>query len=422
MQRKVMANIGGGATPLSTVSKGFDGIGLVKILRYYGTKILRSNIRHSKPEQYSCVRREPVILNCLRQDNTLNIGGTYHVILNLFQDLAVVTQRKPRPRISNTRKLVLKFNPRPQGVGVHPVSEAHSNHKPHATHLTHATHVNQETLKQVQGDKNVSEVHSKFLVPYCLSNLVSSKKTAFTLAEVLITLAIIGVVAAMTIPTLISNYQEKATVSKVKQAFSIISQAYQLAKIENGEFGTWGFKGASSYGQDDDGQNVISADSAENMKIFWQKLSPYLKVASSCYYDDSSCQFPVDKIYMLAGSEKNIDEANYSSLSLANGMTFLGGWINDPACRNSNVICGDFGIDVNGLATAPNTLGRDIFYFYIYRDKIVPMGEKNFPYNCNIEDDGQSNNGYYCTFWVIQKGNMEYLKCNDLSINGKQKC
>ncbi len=383
MENKKFENARGGATLLSRFNKGLGGTVWKKILRYYDTKAVRGNSRISKSDlQY-------VILNYLRQDNTLNIGGTYHVILNLFQDLAVVTQRKPRPRISNTRKLVLKFNPRPQGVGVHPVSEAHSNHKPHATHFTHATHV---------------------------------KKAAFTLAEVLITLAIIGIVAAMTIPTLISNYQEKATVSKVKQAFSIISQAYQLAKIENGEFGTWGFKGASSYDQDDDGQNVISADSAENMKIFWQKLSPYLKVASSCYYDDSSCQFPVDKIYMLAGSEKNIDEANYSSLSLANGMTFLGGWIKDPACRNSNVICGDFGIDVNGLATAPNTLGRDIFYFYIYRDKIVPMGENNFPYNCNIEDDGQSNNGYYCTFWVIQKGNMEYLKCNDLSINGKQKC
>ena len=397
----------GGATLLSRYSKCFDDIGLVKILRYYGTKIVRRNIRNSNAAQHSYVRRESVILNYLRQDNTLNIGGTYHVILNLFQDLKKIPPTLTLPLKGGRGKLV---------------SEAHRNHKPHATHLTHATHVNQETLKQVQGDKNVSEVHSKFLVPYCLSNLVSLKKAAFTLAEVLITLGIIGVVAAMTIPTLISNYQEKATVSKVKQAFSIISQAYQLAKIENGAFGTWGFKGASSYDKDDDGQNVISADSAENMKIFWQKLSPYLKVASSCYYDDSSCQFPVDKIYMLAGSEKNIDEANYSSLSLANGMTFLGGWINDPACRNSNVICGDFGIDVNGLATAPNTLGRDIFYFYIYRDKIVPMGEKNFPYNCNIEDDGQSNNGYYCTFWVIQKGNMEYLKCNDLSINGKQKC
>ena len=56
----------------------------------------------------------------------------------------------------------------------------------------------------------VSEAHSKFLVPYCLSNLVSSKKPAFTLAEVLITIAIIGIVAAMTIPTLVANYQNKA--------------------------------------------------------------------------------------------------------------------------------------------------------------------------------------------------------------------
>ena len=43
------------------------------------------------------------------------------------------------------------------------------------------------------------------------------KKIGFTLAEVLITLAIIGVVAVMTIPTLIANYQKKATATKVKR-------------------------------------------------------------------------------------------------------------------------------------------------------------------------------------------------------------
>ncbi len=42
------------------------------------------------------------------------------------------------------------------------------------------------------------------------SALVTSKKVAFTLAEVLITLAIIGVVAAITIPSLVKNYNEKA--------------------------------------------------------------------------------------------------------------------------------------------------------------------------------------------------------------------
>ena len=49
----------------------------------------------------------------------------------------------------------------------------------------------------------------KILVPQCLSNLVPLKK-GFTLAEVLITLGIIGIVAAMTIPTLISNYQQRS--------------------------------------------------------------------------------------------------------------------------------------------------------------------------------------------------------------------
>ncbi len=48
------------------------------------------------------------------------------------------------------------------------------------------------------------------LVPQCPSALVTSKKVAFTLAEVLITLAIIGVVAVLTIPALIKNYNEKA--------------------------------------------------------------------------------------------------------------------------------------------------------------------------------------------------------------------
>ena len=47
-------------------------------------------------------------------------------------------------------------------------------------------------------------------------------RKGFTLAEVLITLGIIGVVAAMTIPSLITKYQKKAIETKFKQDFSII--------------------------------------------------------------------------------------------------------------------------------------------------------------------------------------------------------
>ena len=51
------------------------------------------------------------------------------------------------------------------------------------------------------------------------------EKFAFTLAEVLITLGIIGIVSAMTIPTLINNYQKKVTVTRLQQTYSMLNQA-----------------------------------------------------------------------------------------------------------------------------------------------------------------------------------------------------
>lgn len=60
-------------------------------------------------------------------------------------------------------------------------------------------------------------------------------KFGFTLSEVLITLGIIGVVAAMTIPILITNYQKKETVTKLRRAISILNQAYRLSFDDNGD-------------------------------------------------------------------------------------------------------------------------------------------------------------------------------------------
>ncbi len=60
-----------------------------------------------------------------------------------------------------------------------------------------------------------------------------SSRNGFTLAEVLITLGIIGVVAALTIPTLVSKYKEKVLVSQVKQAHSQLINAIQLYVAKN---------------------------------------------------------------------------------------------------------------------------------------------------------------------------------------------
>ncbi len=83
------------------------------------------------------------------------------------------------------------------------------------------------------------------------------KKYAFTLAEVLITLGIIGIVAAITMPVLITNYQKQVTVERLKKSFSVISNAFVSSQYENGDMNTWGMDNLGSV--DDNYENIISS-------------------------------------------------------------------------------------------------------------------------------------------------------------------
>ena len=62
--------------------------------------------------------------------------------------------------------------------------------------------------------------------------MVNKTKNGFTLAEVLITLVIIGIVAALTISAVINTYVERSTVAKVKKALSILAQAKNLPRLK----------------------------------------------------------------------------------------------------------------------------------------------------------------------------------------------
>ena len=67
----------------------------------------------------------------------------------------------------------------------------------------------------------------------------TKSKIAFTLAEALITLGIIGVVAAMTMPTLITKYQKHVAINRAKQVYSELSQVLQLARVKYGDMDSW---------------------------------------------------------------------------------------------------------------------------------------------------------------------------------------
>lgn len=65
------------------------------------------------------------------------------------------------------------------------------------------------------------------------------RKSAFTLSEVLITLGVIGIVAAMTLPALMSKYRENVTMSKLKKFYSTMAQAQLRSIADNGEVDSW---------------------------------------------------------------------------------------------------------------------------------------------------------------------------------------
>lgn len=87
----------------------------------------------------------------------------------------------------------------------------------------------------------------------------------FTLAEVLITLGIIGVVAAITIPSLMAKISEIQNRTKLKAAYSLLSRSLKLAQEDGEDFTTWEY-----YHQLDCTQDI------------YNKISKYMKVAQNC--------------------------------------------------------------------------------------------------------------------------------------------
>ena len=92
---------------------------------------------------------------------------------------------------------------------------------------------------------------------------IRKKEIAFTLAEVLITLGIIGIVAAMTIPNLMTNYAKKRTALQVKTFYSKINQTFKLSSADNGDVDGWITQKNYTY--------------EENVEFLNQYIFPYMK-------------------------------------------------------------------------------------------------------------------------------------------------
>ena len=232
------------------------------------------------------------------------------------------------------------------------------------------------------------------------------KKYGFTLAEVLITLGIIGVVAAMTLPTLIQKQQEKIAVNQLKKAYSVFSQAFLRAVAENGPAESW---------------DIGTQDSIEGAKKLYNMFKPYLLkvedcgVSQGCFYSSTYKALNAPSYAWQPSSH-----SKYARGILADGTSFLF-WTAGSGCNvddsvdgtgKFSKICGAIKVDING-SKSPNQAGVDYFNFAITPNGIIPSGGKEYQSSSGeiCEYNNSSNiNGLVCTAWVILKGNMEYLR------------
>lgn len=212
-------------------------------------------------------------------------------------------------------------------------------------------------------------------------------KRAFTLAEVLITLGIIGVVAAITIPTVVAKYQKAQTVTVLKESYSILLQAMRLSQEENGSIDSW--------------NTALSGHD-----FFHKYLANYLKWQNE--YTSSQLKKEAPR-YCLNG---RLYTGTLYTDNISSHFTLLNGSMITSQIDGAGMI---IGIDVNGFSK-PNKVGRDNFMFYLTPQYgLVPMGGKGSPeylsygnqtrndilqhqnlYSCN-----KNACGYWCSSVII---------------------
>ncbi len=210
----------------------------------------------------------------------------------------------------------------------------------------------------------------------------SKRKRAFTLAEVLITLGIIGVVAALTIPTLINNYNKRQTVTKLKQTYSILSQALTMAQVKDGDPTTWEVAGI--YGTPTDDPNF---NSTQTIKKFATKyLMPYIKVTKD-YGFTSFPRINYDGFYLPASGRLGGGAGGFGYIILLSNNVLIRVGLGDACVENNDDgTCKrreyrdiTFLADINGFSK-PNTMGKDVF---LMQFNIPDKQFKFYLYNTN---------------------------------------
>ena len=224
----------------------------------------------------------------------------------------------------------------------------------------------------------------------CLKNnlyKIYKKTLAFTLAETLIVMGVIGVVAALTLPNLNQSTGNKEKVAKLQKIYSNLNDALGRAEVVYGPTDTW----------------CTGLTNANCQKRHFERITEFMKFSKQCTV--STCL-------------GNFDTGSSAGVSLQYGVI-----LNDGATigiLGNSAGAGLIYVDLDGLNKGANKHGVDYFKFeYNFGvEGVYPDG-----YRAHKDNESPDSHASRAADWVIRHGNMDYLKCaSQLKFGGPTTC
>ena len=236
------------------------------------------------------------------------------------------------------------------------------------------------------GGGNSLKPSSSACFEQCSGVKFGARKGAFTLAEVLITLGIIGVVAALTLPSLIQKYQDQVLENQLKKMYSTLSQGIQKAMADDGVsnfYDTELFQACKSPEQKSNACAQMVKKYFNVVAVKTDRREYYINVIQTKYIDGETVFLGRDKSKGMFSWEWALGRSDYSDrFMLSDGSEFtFGAWVDQYGENGAHI-----DIDTNG-ERGPNTEGLDIF-------------------GVGVRDDGRLENWWL--FKAVQKNNWKF--------------
>lgn len=216
---------------------------------------------------------------------------------------------------------------------------------------------------------------------------------AFTLAEVLITIGIIGVVAAMTIPNLLTKMDRDKKIATVRKAQSILNQAIKLSTIDNEDYEAWD-------------TSLPPREYLDKYYIPYMKVIAYCDTYAKCNYKNAApwSRYNGSNSYTGFNAYSRIPIFTLDGILYSISQTGGSNDQDDNGIYDFNYI-GSNGvfIDVNG-PNKPNRFGNDVFMLVRNQDgSVMPLGY-NLPDSKINQDCSKQGKCLYCAEKLRRNG------------------